>query len=161
MGRVLVWRWGVGYVLENPIIGGGFYSYLANAGQLQQFIKDGEAEVTATTKAFHNILFEVAASSGLVGLGLFLGMLSFIFFRSRKISKSHPPDSWAGSLAKACYVSMLVYCAGGMFVSYAFYPYLYILFGVVAILENCVQNGEAKINGELAAHNNAIDHKLV
>jgi probable O-glycosylation ligase (exosortase A-associated) len=161
MGRVLVWRWGVGYVLENPVFGGGFHSYLANAGQLQQFIKDGEAEVTARTKAFHNILFEVAASSGLVGLGLFLGMLNFIFFRSRKISKSHPPDSWAGVLAKALYVSMLVYCSGGMFVSYAFYPYLYILFGSVVILEICVQNGSTKINSELAAHNTAINHKLV
>jgi probable O-glycosylation ligase (exosortase A-associated) len=135
MGRVAVWRWGVGRIAERPLIGWGFTSYIANAGELNRFVKDGETDVASGATAYHNMLFEVAASNGLIGLGLFLLMLSFIFFKSRILGHAESTPDDLKALCKSIYVSMLVYSAGGMFVAYAYYPWLYYLFCAAVVLQ--------------------------
>lgn len=133
MGRVMVWRWTVDYVSDRPFLGGGFNSYLANSGLLQSYAKEGEVIIqTRGFKAFHNIMFEVLGEHGYLGLIWYLGMLNYIFFCNYK--RRNSDEVWIRNLSRAMMVSMLVYCAGGMFVNYSMYPWLYFLFGITASL---------------------------
>lgn len=133
MGRVMVWRWTVDYVSDRPFFGGGFYSYMANSGKLQSYAQGDEILIdTKGFKAFHNIIFEVLGENGYVGLFFYMGMLCYIFFSNLMNAKSTDPN--IQSLARACIVSLLVYCAGGMFVNYSMYPWLYFIFGITVSL---------------------------
>lgn len=140
MGRIAVWRWGIEKIAERPLIGWGFHSYLANAGQLNKYVKGNETTVSNNATAYHNNLFEVTASNGIFGLSLYLSMLSFILFKGRKLSKLPHVTPDIRLLCKGCYVSMLVYSAGGMFVAYAYYPWQYYLFCTVMIVNLHLSN---------------------
>lgn len=133
MGRVMVWRWTIDYVADRPFLGGGFNSYLANSGMLQSYAKDGEVIIqTRGFKAFHNIIFEVLGEHGYLGLIWYLGILNYIFFCNFR--RRNDNEVWIRNLSRAIMISMLVYCAGGMFVNYAIFPWLYFLFGITTSL---------------------------
>ncbi|MCP3428492.1 putative O-glycosylation ligase, exosortase A system-associated [Opacimonas viscosa] len=143
MGRVVVWRWAVDYFRQNPLTGGGFLSYRANAGKLADYSRENEVVIsTPYPKAYHNILFEVTGASGFVGLVFYLGILSYIFFTSRRLLQVHTEDKYIQMFSRATIISMLVYCAGGMFVNYAFYPWIYYLFAATVILKQEVENNK-------------------
>lgn len=136
MGRVVVWRWAIDYFKDNPFTGGGFLSYRANAGKLADYAREGEVVIDhVNPKAYHNILFEVTGASGFVGLAFFLGMLCFIYFKCLEFIQIYSDKTYVQNFSRATIVSMLVYCAGGMFVSYAYYPWLYYLFAATVIVE--------------------------
>ena len=149
MGRVMVWRWTIDYVSDRPFFGGGFYSYMANSGQLQSYAKGDEVLIdTVGYKAFHNIIFEVLGENGYVGLFFYLGMLCYIFFSNLRNAKSADPN--IQGLARACIVSLLVYCAGGMFVNYSMYPWLYFVFGITVSLNYYREAQQLEAANELA-----------
>ena len=76
VGRIVVWRWAFDYVADRPILGGGFYAYLANAGKLDQYGQEGEVVISqGGAKAYHNIYIEVLAETGYGGLLIFLGII--------------------------------------------------------------------------------------
>jgi probable O-glycosylation ligase (exosortase A-associated) len=129
VGRLVVWRWTIDYAAENPFFGGGFYAHLANAGQLQQYQKGNEDIINQKGgKAFHNILFEVLGETGFGGLFIFLGIIMHSLLVNRLIYKNSKKDIWKNNLSIALNHSMLIYCAGGMFIGVAFYPWLYYLY---------------------------------
>lgn len=139
MGRVVVWRWTLDYVADKPLFGGGFYAYRANAGQLERYSKEGETKITTRfPKAFHNIFFEVLGEHGYGGLGLFLSLILLIHLLNKKLIKIYKIGNEVEcsftkariALFKAMNISLLVYCAGGMFVGISFYPWLYYLLGI-------------------------------
>lgn len=160
MGRVAVWRWGLDLIAERPLIGWGFHSYLANAGKLNDYVKDGETNVSKGATAYHNILFEVTASNGLIGLAFYLGLLSFIFFKGRKLSKAENVSPDIRALCKSCYVSMLVYSAGGMFVAYAYYPWQYYLFCTVIIVSLYLEKDPSWTKAQLKNNNKYLNNSV-
>ena len=137
VGRIAVWRWTLEYVKASPIVGGGFYAYLANAGQLHLYSgKEGEVLISQKgAKAYHNILIEVLAETGYVGLCLFLLLIMQtlkINLRTAKMTKRcnvENKSSYAFG-AKNLNVFLLLYCAGGMFINVAFYPWVYYIFAL-------------------------------
>ena len=136
MGRVVVWRWALDYFKTDPLTGGGFLSYRANAGQLGAYSKANEVLIDyKNPKAYHNILFEVTGASGVVGLAFYLSILSYIFFTCLSMMKKYLDDNYLQFYCRATIISMLVYCAGGMFVSYAFYPWIYYLFAATVVMK--------------------------
>lgn len=139
-GRVVVWRWTLDYVAEKPFMGGGFYAYRANAGQLDAYSDSNEVTIsTPHPKAFHSIIFEVLGGHGYVGLFLFLGIITHLLFINNSPKKQNPESrgdktNWQFTLAKTINVSILVYCAGGLFIGVAFYPWLYYMYGLKVAL---------------------------
>lgn len=128
MGRVNVWNWTLNYVNnENPMTGGGFNSYHANLEQLPSYnpIND-EITLNKNAKAFHSIIFEVLGEHGWIGLIIFLFLIMKIF-----LTKSN--DLWNQDLLRVIKYSTIVYCAGGMFLGIAFYPWIYYMYGLSAI----------------------------
>jgi putative inorganic carbon (HCO3(-)) transporter len=134
LGRIVVWRWTIDYVNEKPLFGGGFLSYVANAGQLYRYQSEGEVAIDIDKpKAFHNIFFEVLGETGYGGLFFFSAIILHLFLllkpRVENISK---PLLFYGS--KAVRNSLIVYCTGGLFLAIAFYPWIYYLYGCAIAL---------------------------
>jgi len=133
LGRLVVWRWTLDYVAERPFMGGGFYAYKANAGKLSKYSKDSEVAITTPhPKAFHSIFFEVLGGHGYVGLIIFLLIIghSYLLNYSTHSKAILNEIVWKQELAKALNMSLLIYCAGGLFVGIAFYPWLYYIYGL-------------------------------
>ena len=86
--------------------------------------------------------------NGYVGLFFYLGMLCYIFFSNLRNAKSAAPN--IQGLARACIVSSLVYCAGGMFVNYSMYPWLYFVFGITVSLNYYREAQQLEAANELA-----------
>jgi len=136
-GRVVVWRWTFDFANEHPIFGGGFYAYLANAGQLGQYSKFDEVEIeTEGGKAFHNIFIEVLGEHGYVGLLMFVTIIVHTLLISRRLSRDSAAPPWMRLLGLCVFVSTTVYCVGGMFIGVAFYPWIYYMYGLTVSLKN-------------------------
>lgn len=114
MGRVAVWKWTWAFVKENPN-GGGFHSYLANAGELY---------AGSSAKAFHSIYFETLGEHGYIGLLLFLMLIFFTWMSNSSISK-YKIDPWISDLAMTFNHCLLIFCVGGAFIGVAFQPIIY------------------------------------
>ena len=137
LGRIVVWRWTLDYVSERPFLGGGFYAYRANAGQLDRYRQGNEIAIdTPHPKAFHSIIFEVLGGHGYVGLLLFLLIILNTLLMNRKTTKRHGKLHWQGSLASSINIALLIYCAGGLFVGIAFFPLIYYFYGLSIALYN-------------------------
>lgn len=134
-GRVVVWRWTIDYVNERPLMGGGFNSYLANAGKLAAYRRSGEVEISQPQgKAFHNILIEVLGEHGYVGLLMYLVIIGHTLLISRRAYKRASED-WQRRLGLCVFMSTAVYCVGGMFIGVAFYPWLYYMYGLAVAIQ--------------------------
>ena len=134
LGRIVVWRWTIDYVNEKPLFGGGFISYVANAGQLYKYQSDGEVAIDIDKpKAFHNIFFEVMGETGYGGLFFFLAIILHLFLLLKpRVENINKPLLFYGS--KALRTSLIVYCTGGLFIAIAFYPWIYYLYGCAVAL---------------------------
>lgn len=136
-GRLVVWKWTIDYVSSKPILGGGFTSHQANAGQLHLYMEDSQSiTVSKKGKAFHNIYFEVLGEHGYVGLFIFL-MIIYTAWRSAVNAQAKMLDSeWVAPLAQLTIYGLLVFCACGMFIGIAFSPWLYYFLGLSGSLNS-------------------------
>lgn len=145
LGRIVVWKWTLDYVAERPILGGGFMSFKANAGQLSQY---GDRSVNVdykedSGKAFHNIYFEVLGEHGYVGLLIFLLILYNSWKLNRRVIKAEY-SPWLTVSAQATNLSLIVFCVCGMFIGVAFSPWAYIYFGLSVALYQIYQVESSK-----------------
>jgi len=135
--RIDAWQWAWEMALEHPLTGGGFRVFALNKA------RDREGYVEA-----HNIFFEVLAEHGFIGLGLFCWLI-FATYRScsavRRLSAGHPALAWAEDLAGMLQVSLIVFTAGGMFVSIATSPFLYDLVPLAIGLRSIVERERAQL----------------
>lgn len=126
MSRISAWKWSWHFTLNHPIVGGGFGVAELDAGHI--YGKPGWLEA-------HNIFFEVMAEQGFVGLAIFCFLIIAIYRSCAVVQKrvrGREDLAWAGDLASATQVALAGFVAGGMFVSIASNPYLYLL-GSIAI----------------------------
>lgn len=127
VGRIVVWRWAIDYASSRPLLGGGFFAYLDNAGKLDRYAGEGEVVISQRgAKAYHNIYIEVLAETGYGGLLIFLGIICHILLlNSGKLNARY---IWSIEASNALKTFTILYCAGGMFINVAFYPWIYILY---------------------------------
>jgi len=143
LGRIVVWRWTFDYVSERPVMGGGFNSYLANAGKLADYSREGEAVIDQPEgKAFHNILIEVLGEHGYVGLAMYLVIILNSLWSSHLVYRK-ASEEWLRRLGLCVFVSTAVYCVGGMFIGVAFYPWQYYMYGFAIALRGAMKGSSA------------------
>jgi probable O-glycosylation ligase (exosortase A-associated) len=132
MARIAAWKWAWAFASNSPILGGGFGVFTLDAGSIPG--RPGWEEA-------HNIFFEVMAEHGFVGLGLFCCLIAAIY-RScsviQKRARANVDLLWASDLARATQISLAAFIAGGMFVSIATSPFLYILAALTLGISNLV-----------------------
>lgn len=133
MDRLSAWTWAWQFTLQHPVFGGGFGVFLLDAGHLAG--KTGWLEA-------HNIFFEVMAEQGFVGLGIFCGIIAAIYRTcsvAQKQARRQQGLDWATDLARAIQVALVAFVAGGMFISLASAPFLYILAAMAVGVRSVVQ----------------------
>jgi putative inorganic carbon (HCO3(-)) transporter len=122
--RIAAWKWAWAFALQHPIFGGGFGVFVLDAGSIPG--RPGWLEA-------HNIFFQMLAAHGFVGLALFC-LIIIESYRScavvQRRVRGHQELAWASDLTRATQISLVAFAAGGMFVSIATTPFLYVLAGI-------------------------------
>lgn len=138
LGRILVWKWTIDYASQNPISGGGFDSYIANAGQLHKYVLDTSDINVANNppKAFHNIFFEVLGEQGYVGLVIYILLIFRAWHLSWRLSRDATASPSFRSMAKVIHHVIIIYCVCGMFIGVAYAPWIFYFIGISSGLQN-------------------------
>jgi putative inorganic carbon (hco3(-)) transporter len=121
-GRILVWKWTLGFVAEHPL-GGGFATYIID--HIEYPPSDGEPAHTEFGRAFHSSYFEVLGEHGYPGLVIFLLLAGSTFVLLRRLAKKarpYPELQWVIGLSDALQSGLAVFLASGAFVGLAFQP---------------------------------------
>jgi len=131
LDRLEAWKWSWNMALQHPLVGGGFRVEVLNK------VPGGDGYIES-----HNIVFEVLVEHGFIGLALF-GALIAAAYRScgtvRRLAIDQPDLAWAQDLAGMVQVSLLVFVAGGMFISIATSPFLYDLVSITIGLRSIAE----------------------
>jgi probable O-glycosylation ligase (exosortase A-associated) len=121
--RLVLWE--VSYLLaaDRPLLGAGFRGpYTREA--VDRVMPGGPA------RAVHSIWFEVMGEHGFLGFALWLALtIVGVWYTIRlvRMAKENPELAWAGDLGRMAQVSMVAYCAGGTFLSLAYWDYYWTL----------------------------------
>lgn len=126
-GRLAIWGRGVDTMLSKP------YGVGINA------FSSAEGQAGGRHKAAHNAFIQVGVELGFVGLLVFIMLLKRSFgilnILIKKYKKSEEKDiSDTHAIALALRASMLGYLITGMFLSCAYTPLLFCLFGLIAAM---------------------------
>ena len=131
--RIGAWKWAWAFTVDHPIVGGGFGVFVLDAGSIPG--RPGWLEA-------HNIFFQMMAAHGFVGFGLFCSLIIAIY-RSCAVVQNKVAGreelAWAADLARATQIGLVAFTVGGMFVSIATTPFLYLLAGVTVGTRSLVE----------------------
>lgn len=127
-GRVEMWSIAIRMGVENPFMGIGIANFEREA-----------YKVSGKWKAVHNTWLSVLAESGIVGLGLFLGMVISTIYTLFAALRFLPPDSHIHRcMALALLSSFAGLCGAGSFLSNGFSWPIYVLIGLTAALKSAI-----------------------
>jgi len=133
-GRMQIWQRGIGYVLQNPILGVGADNFRAAEGQLSPMATRQQYGVGVRWNAPHDTFLQVAAELGIPGLVFFVLMMAGAFrdVHPRRYvwpgGSRRPPVPTA--LKQALRASLLGFVVGSLFLSLAYTALLYTLVGL-------------------------------
>ena len=146
-GRVEVWKRGIGYMLDNPVLGVGGDNFPTAEGTLSPLAREASIGHGVKWSAAHNSFLEIGAELGFPGLFLFLAALGSGFAALRAVrrapsqrssgARSPPPRQLAQALAAA----LLAYVVGGFFLSLAYHDMIYVLLALIVALHKVTVPG--------------------
>ena len=144
--RVEVWKWTVGYALDNPL-GGGFTAYRSNSFEFTTTNVDSDGSTAVVTenvvidksRAFHSSYFEMLGEQGWIGLGLFLlihllGLTQMQRIKRGWRGRGAEHERWVSPLALALQQAQLIYLVGALFVGIAYQPFIMLIVGLQCAL---------------------------
>ena len=128
VGRMEIWKRGIGYMLSHPVFGVGARSFAVAEGELAP-----EARLQSYGRGFkwseaHNAFIEIGAELGVMGLILFVTLLVSAFALLSRIRRKAIGE--APFLAQALITSLIGVVVAAMFLSQAYSAYLYTLLGM-------------------------------
>jgi O-antigen ligase len=143
VGRVEVWKRGVGYMIHNPIVGVGVSAYpVAEGGS------DLALSLAAQGRGFkwsvaHNSFLETGAELGIPGALVFIGMLVVTGFGLTRLSPRGKWSPWISrremALAQMLIGALFGFAVAGFFVSAEYFAYLYFILGLAVGLMKLVR----------------------
>ncbi|BES71691.1 hypothetical protein RE428_27090 [Marinobacter nanhaiticus D15-8W] len=130
-------------MLENPFLGVGYETFPVYYDRYYK-VHDGSF-LSRRKEVAHNSLVEVGATIGFPALITYLLMHLAVFRkekRPRKFGKkSVVQDDFVLMTEIALKASIITYFVGAMFMSVAFYPYIYHLLAISIIVKRLVREG--------------------
>jgi len=128
VGRMEIWKRGIGYMLSHPVFGVGAKSFAVAEGELAP-----EARIQRYGRGFkwseaHNAFIEIGAELGVMGLILFVTLLVSAFALLSRIRRRAMGE--APFLAQTLIASLIGVVVASMFLSQAYSAYLYTLLGM-------------------------------
>lgn len=134
-GRLEVWKRGLGYMLERPLLGVGANAFPMAEGMISPLAARQETGRGLKWSAAHNSFVQVGAELGVPGLIAFLALLAAAFRVTRTLARARGPDGLPAphaALGQALTATLVGYCVSGFFLSQAYSAYLYTVLGLVA-----------------------------
>ena len=143
ISRMDAWQAGFN-MMKDRVFGVG----MGNFGEgFVHYRPEGAVDPGGTRRAAHNMFIEIGGETGFSGLFVFVMMIASAFrvlirIKKRPSSTVPIPPSRLGEmkeiglLADATFVSLVGYCASGMFLSQAYNFVLYYLIAFAVVLEN-------------------------
>ncbi len=136
VGRSAVWKRGIGYMFDNPILGVGVRAFPQAEGMLSELAKQYAARGQGIKwSVAHNSFVEIGAELGVFGLLLFLALLGSCFVAlarsSRKMNFDPDVTKKDSAFSQALFGSFIAYCICGFFISAEYLSVLYVLIGFV------------------------------
>jgi O-Antigen ligase len=116
-GRLQIWSRGIGYMLDNPMLGVGPGNFQTAEGTLSPFAERQQFGIGVRWNAPHNSFVQVGAELGFPGLALYIAVIASAFFGLRR----------GGGLTPVLGASLLGFVVGSFFLSLAYSEMLYTL----------------------------------
>jgi O-antigen ligase len=138
MGRMEVWKRGIGYMMDRPITGVGVSAFPVAEGTISPLAQRQEFGHGTKWSAAHNSFVQVGAELGIPGLVAFIALLIVAFRSLGRIIRPRPRDppdkSPQAAMAQALRGSLIGYAVSGFFLSQAYAVFLYSMLGLVVAL---------------------------
>ena len=128
-GRMEVWKRGIGYMLDRPLLGVGAQAFGVAEGTLApEAVEREEYGKGFKWSTAHNAFVEIGAEIGVLGLLLFVALLVGAF---RVLARARRgPQREAAVLARALTGSLVGFVVTACFLSQAYSAYFYTLLGM-------------------------------
>lgn len=137
--RLLAWKINYMLALDHPFLGVGPYGSLiwenwtSQLGQAVTYLFP--SPMIMRTFVAHSIYFQVLGDTGFVGLFLFLAILGTAVLKTiqtQRLARRDPSLEWAGDLARATQISLVVYLVAGAALSLIYFELIYIVLAIVS-----------------------------
>lgn len=133
-GRSAVWKRGMGYMFQNPMLGVGVRCF----SQAEGMLSEAGQQQAASGRGFkwsaaHNSFVEIGAENGIPALIVFVTAIVVSIKTMNGLRKRLPrgaPVSADAALGQAIVGSLIGFCVSGFFLSHGYSAYLYSLFGM-------------------------------
>lgn len=132
-GRLQIWSRGIGYLLDNPMLGVGPGNFSTAEGTLSPLAERQQYGIGVRWNAPHNSFVQIAAELGFPGLLLYLGVIASAFVALRGPTPLTP----------ALRGALLGFTVGSFFLSLAYSEMLYTLIAFAIALQKVSHHGES------------------
>lgn len=144
-GRMRVWRRGLGYMTDNPVVGVGMGNFPAAEGTISPMARLAERGIGVRWGAAHNSFIQVGAELGIPGLLLFVGLVASVFRSLHRVGRRRfaedPSTRGVSRLAQSLMAALVGFIVGAFFLSLAYADMLYTLVAMAIALQK-VTRGE-------------------
>lgn len=130
--RVQSWEFATNLGLHHPVLGGGFGVWISP----YMWERYGPP-TTKHRRAVHDVLFQVLAEQGVVGLCLYVLMLLIAWVhlsRVRRLARSDPETMWMYDLSGFIQVCLIAFLVAGSALPDAYFNFLFQLYAVIVLL---------------------------
>jgi putative inorganic carbon (hco3(-)) transporter len=135
-GRMQIWKRGMGYMVDNPLLGVGINNFTVAEGQHPRIRGRIERGLGTKYSAPHSIWVQVGAELGIPGFLAFIGIFVVAGFSLWRLTLAGgrrsraPPAREGGALASVILGMLLGLAVGGSFLSQAYYSPLWAVIGL-------------------------------
>jgi O-antigen ligase len=126
-GRVELWKRGVGYMIEKPLLGSGALSYPAREGTSPLARKRAAEGRGFGWLVAHNAFVEIGVELGIPALVCFVMVLFKSIAALRRAARNARAPAPLRQIADFLTASILAYCMGSIFLSSQYWSFLYVL----------------------------------
>jgi len=135
-GRVKIWKRGIGYMLQHPLLGVGIQNFPIAEGTISPLAWRQQYHIGVPWTAAHNSFVEIGAELGIPGLLFFVAAILSALATLRRVASARPPPGSGAqgpaALAQALTASLIGFTVGGFFLALAYHEMLYTLLALAA-----------------------------
>lgn len=130
-GRVRIWKRGIGYMTDHPLLGVGMRNFPVAEGTISPLAGRRERGIGVWWGAAHNTYVQVGAELGFPGFLLYLGVIGTAWWSLRRVSRralrAHPQGDEISRPAQSLMAALVGFAVGSFFLSLAYADMLYML----------------------------------
>jgi len=140
-GRVQIWRRGLGYTIQHPVLGVGAGNFPRAEGTISPLVERTPRGRSLKWGPPHNSYVQVAAELGVAGFIIFCAFFVNVF-KALKIppSTGDPTHKRRARLAQSLTASLIGFAVGSFFLTLAYADMLYALAGIAVGLRQVTVN---------------------